>query len=101
MNWFVFILVVFFVSLTANAFMVYLIRQVARADNPVMEELRGANEILRLENKSLHERIEMMAASTPHIRLVDNEEEEIETVSPLLDEDDDGNIVGHKGAGVV
>jgi hypothetical protein len=102
MNWPLFILVLFFMSLTANVFLVYIIRQVGQADNPLMDELRGSSEILRGENKVLHTRIEMMASSVPHIRLIHDEEEaETATVSPLLERDDDGNIVGHKGAGVV
>lgn len=101
MNWALFCLVVLFMSLTANGFLVYLVRQVGQADNPLMEELRGSAELLRDENKSLHERIQLMAASVPHIRLIGDEEKEVETVSNLEILDEDGVRVGNKGADVV
>jgi len=101
MNWFALVFVVAIMSLTANGFLVYLIRQVGQSDNPLMEELRGQAELLRDENKALHERIELMAASVPHIRLVRDEEQEVETVSNLEITDDDGVRIGNKGANVV
>lgn len=101
MNWTVFILVVLAMSLTANGFLVYLVRQVGQADNPVMEELRGQAEILRKENKTLYERIELMVASVPHIRLVREGEQEVETVSNLEILDEEGVRTGNKGANVI
>jgi len=101
MNWVLLILVIAAMSITANGFMVYLIRAVGQSDEPLLDELRGQVELLRGENDSLYEKIELMAASVPHIRLVKSEEEEVETVSNLEILDEDDVRIGNKGAGVV
>lgn len=102
MNWTLVILTVAVaVSLTVNGFLAWLVWRGDSADKPLVDELRGINEILRDESRTLHERIELMAASVPHIRLVKEEEQEVETVSNLEILDDDKVRIGNKGAGVV
>jgi len=95
------LVIVVAMSLTANGFLIWMLRQDFGSDDYLIEELRGANEILRAENKQLYGRIEQMAASVPHIRIVGQDEEKIEAQSNLLEYDDDDNVIGHKGAGVV
>lgn len=101
MNWPYLILVVAVMSITANGFLIWMLRDKHMMDEPLIDELRGANEVLRGENKQLYERIETMAASIPHIRLVKGEEDEYEAESTLEEKDEEGNVIGHKGAGVV
>jgi len=100
MNWSALVLVAAVMSITANGFLVYLIRVVAQADNPLMEELRGQIELLRTENYALYEKIELMAASVPHIRIAGREEKEVEAVSNLEILDEEGVRIGNKGANV-
>ncbi len=99
--WLGFPFVVLGMSLATNVCLVWMIRDRNRQEDPLIEEMRGANEILRDENRSLYERITTMAASVPHIRLAGSEQETYDTHSPLEITDDDGTVIGHKGAGVV
>jgi hypothetical protein len=68
----------------------------------LIEELRSQNEILRQELKQLYERMIVMAASTPHIRIPSDTEIVIEASSPLatFDEEQPDLRIGNKGAGV-
>ena len=69
----------------------------------LIQELKEQNEILRNEVKGLYERIIVMAASTPHIRIQgpDADAVEISTRSPMAIFDDDEIRIGNKGANVV
>jgi len=100
-EWTLLTLIVAVMSLVANGFLLWMLRQDHGSDDSLIEELRGTNEILRDENKQLYERIATMAASIPHIRIVGPDEGAVEAVSNLAEKDDEGNIIGHKGAGVV
>ena len=100
-EWTLLAFIVAVISLVANGFLLWMLRQNFGQDELLIEELRGANEILRSENKQLYERIATMAASIPHIKIVGPDDEAVEAVSNLQLLDDDGNVIGHKGAGVV
>lgn len=100
-EWTLITLIVAIMSLVANGFLVWMLRQNFGQDELLIEELRGANEILRDENKQLYERIAQMAASIPHIKIVGPDDEAVEALSNLQITDDDGNVIGHKGAGVI
>ncbi len=100
-EWTFLTLIVAIMSLVANGFLFWMLRQDHGSDDSLIEELRGANELLRDENKQLYERIAQMAASIPHIKIVGPDDEAVEAFSNLKILDEDGNIIGHKGAGVV
>lgn len=100
-NWTLLLLVVAVMSIVANGFLLWMLRQDFGSGDSLVEELRGTSEVLRDENKQLYERIAQMAASIPHIKIVGPEDEEVEALSNLRILDDEGNIVGRKGAGVV
>ncbi len=100
MNWMVLTLVVFFMSLTANGFLIWIFIREINKDTPLVEELKDQRDILRTENDALYEKIQLMAASVPHIRLMTKDEEEVQTVSNLEILDDDGVRIGNKGANV-
>jgi hypothetical protein len=101
MNWTILTLVAFFMSLTANGFLIWIFIRELNLDAPLVEELKNQRDILRNENDALYEKIELMAASVPHIRLVSQDEVEIETVSNLEILDEDDVRIGNKGADVV
>ncbi len=101
MNWIVPIFVVAMMSMTANGFLLWLLRRELSEDNPLVEELKNQRDILRTENDALYEKIELMAASIPHVRLLGQKEVEVETVSNLEILDDDEVRIGNKGAGIV
>ncbi len=101
MNWLVLILVAFFMSLTANGFLIWMFIREINEGTPLIEELKDQRDILRTENDALYEKIQLMAASVPHIRLMTKDEEEVDAVSNLEIVDEDGVRIGNKGANVV
>ncbi len=101
MNWLILILVAFFMSLTANGFLIWIFIREINKGTPLVDDLKDQRDILRNENDALYEKIQLMAASVPHIRLMTKDEEEVKAVSNLEILDDDGVRVGNKGANVV